>query len=164
MKDLACQKQGNISKNVCKYTFKSRGNMTERNRVKEGRRHQQQVRRVKGSGAVPRREAGACRHLMQVLNHMGSSVCTAQLTRSAPESVGDKQFSKLVYILHSFSVSLFLHCFSPFQDNSYKGQQLHFVLSCFDFGPISYSGVSPEGHYYPALPNPTLFVPFPLKA
>lgn len=28
MKDLACQKQGNISKNVSKHYFKSRGRMT----------------------------------------------------------------------------------------------------------------------------------------
>lgn len=51
---------------------------------------------------------------MQVLNHMGSSVGTAQLTRSAPESAGAKELSKSVYALHSFSVSLFLCCFSPF--------------------------------------------------
>lgn len=62
----------------------------------------------------PRREAGACKRLMQVLNHMGTSVFTAQLTMSTPEGEVAKQLSKLVYILHRFSISLSLCCFSPF--------------------------------------------------
>lgn len=112
MKDLACKKQVNASKDISKHYFKSRGEMM--GAWEESHKGGIQALAVRKESKGPRREAGACKHLMQVLNHTGSSVCTAQLTMSASEGAVTKQLSKSVCILHSFPISLFLCCFSPF--------------------------------------------------